>query len=66
MSYMSVKQNARAGGVAAKQLGVAVLRELFARGIYNIFAQTEYDSKLEHFYNRYGFERLFIGRYLTE
>jgi GNAT superfamily N-acetyltransferase len=63
---MAVLPDARAGGLAAKQLGAAVLRELFDRGATNIFSQTEYDSKLEHFYNYYGFERLFLGRYWAE
>ena len=63
---MAVLPDARIGGIAAKQLGTAVLRELFARGATNIFLQTEYDSKLEHFYNYYGFERLFVGRYWVE
>ena len=63
---MAVLPDARIGGMAAKQLGAVVLKELFDRGATNIFLQTEYDSKLEHFYNYYGFERLFVGRYWME
>lgn len=60
---MAVLPDERAGGFAARHLGASVLQELFARGAVNIFCQTEYDSRLEHFYHRHGFERLFLGRY---
>ncbi|MDR1207261.1 MAG: GNAT family N-acetyltransferase [Rickettsiales bacterium] len=63
---LGVVKEYRFGGMSVAQLGADLMKRLFARGIRDIYMNTELGTRLESFYLRAGFERLFTGRYWIE
>jgi hypothetical protein len=63
---LGVIKEYRFGGLSVAHLGANLLNRLLDRGIKRIYLNTELGTKLENFYLRAGFERMFVGRYWIE